>query len=183
MENKEIPTHDERIEFIKSTKGLSMIWWEEIMDQGRCEEFERKYGLYGHDIGTTSEDIEFMYKEEIKPKYKIEGSLPKDNKDGTYSTTPVKVVEVSPNGKETVEEASSKAWSGLIRLNHFKVTELFELGAKWKEQQLADEAIEFANWLINKKYIIHKDHWMRIEDGEIKYYSSEQLYEIWNSRK
>jgi len=59
----------------------------------------------------------------------------------------------------------------------------FKAGAKWKEKQLADEAIEFANWLINKKYIIHKDHWMRIEDGEIKYYSSEQLYEIWNSRK
>jgi len=40
-------------------------WWNELSYEEN-KNMERKYGLYGHDIGTTWEEILDMYKSEFR---------------------------------------------------------------------------------------------------------------------
>ena len=40
--------------------------WYDDMSQEEWDNIERKYGYYGHDIGTTEQDVVDLYKMELK---------------------------------------------------------------------------------------------------------------------
>ena len=41
-----------------------MEWWQELIENDLCDYIEKKHGFYGHDIGSTKEDIAKMYEME-----------------------------------------------------------------------------------------------------------------------
>ena len=45
-------------------KEKALHWWMVLSDNGLWDKMEKKHGYYGHDIGTTEEDIIDMYKAE-----------------------------------------------------------------------------------------------------------------------
>ena len=46
----------------KETKAME--WWQELIENDLCDYIEKKHGFYGHDIGSTKEDIIKMYEME-----------------------------------------------------------------------------------------------------------------------
>jgi hypothetical protein len=133
---------------------------------------------------SDNNEVEFM-----KPQYKIEGGLPKDNKDGTYSTTPIKVVEINQK-RETVEEAANSfadAISIYEEISYSHVGDAFKAGAEWKEQQSANDAIEFAEFIRsdntwNKVLPTYKSPgWINIHTLEVL--TSKELYKLWKSKQ
>jgi hypothetical protein len=60
----------------------------------------------------------------------------------------------------------------------------FIAGAKWQEQQEANDAIEFADWLFENTYELRwKNNSKRYLSKDANAYSSQQLYEIWQQSK
>jgi len=46
----------------KTDKALE--WWQDLIENDLCDDMEKKHGFYGHDIGSTKEDIIKMYEME-----------------------------------------------------------------------------------------------------------------------
>ena len=87
------------------------------------------------------------------------------------SITTTKHTEVKMN-KETLEEAAER-FSIDIREENYK--DGFIEGAKWQQERMYSEAIEFAEWIRIKDFqTASKDNWIGLD---MKYYTTEELFE------
>jgi len=70
-------------------------------------------------------------------------------------------------------------------------TESFKAGARWQEQQSANEAVEFADWLLGNNWQNTGIRWYKIHSAKSNinntsencYKTSQQLYELWLQTK
>jgi len=46
----------------------ALEWWQDLIENDLCDDMEKKHGFYGHDIGSTQEDIVKMYEMECNSK-------------------------------------------------------------------------------------------------------------------
>lgn len=88
--------------------------------------------------------------------------------------------------KETLEEAAEKyflkkySWTGINYLPYkeedVKLTkDDFIEGAKWMQERMYSEAIEFAEWIRVKDFqTASKDNWIGLD---MKYYTTKELFE------
>ena len=83
--------------------------------------------------------------------------------------------------KETLEEAAEKVypndgfkdeiWADIGEVFREKFIE----GAKWQQERMYSEAIEFAEWIRIKDFqTASKDNWIGLD---MKYYTTEELFE------
>jgi hypothetical protein len=74
--------------------------------------------------------------------------------------------------KETLEE-THKRIPKEIDYSEFDETS-FNLGAKWQQERMYSEAIEFAEWIRIKDFqTASKDNWIGLD---MKYYTTEELF-------
>ena len=83
--------------------------------------------------------------------------------------------------KEETLEAAAVNWA--IRKGHIRTTKLenalfkqgFIDGAKWQQEKMYGEAIEFAEWIRVKDFqTASKDNWIGLN---MEYYTTEELFE------
>jgi hypothetical protein len=76
--------------------------------------------------------------------------------------------------KETLEEASWK-YNPLKKLDGEFIRAAFINGAKWQQERMYSEAIEFAEWIRIKDFqTASKDNWIGLD---MKYYTTQELFE------
>ena len=100
--------------------------------------------------------------------------------------------------QETLEEAAEKLYS--VHINSIldkyddgvtnvigkedineDCRESFIEGAKWQEERMYSEAIEFAEWIRIKDFqTASKDNWIGLD---MKYYTTEELFEQFKKKK
>lgn len=90
--------------------------------------------------------------------------------------------------KETIETAANKYSPDPLytdgQWEFGDVIDGFKTGAEWQEQQSANEAVEFADWLFYNTYEARwKNEEKRYLNKDAKPYSSQQLYELWLQTK
>ena len=74
--------------------------------------------------------------------------------------------------KETLEEAAERLYTGIDRQVDRM---LFIKGAKWQQERMYSEAIEFAEWIRIKDFqTASKDNWIGLD---MKYYTTQELFE------
>ena len=88
-------------------------------------------------------------------------------------------------GKKTLEEAA-RIWA--IRKGHILTTKLedalfkqgFKDGAKWMQERMYNEAIEFAEWIRIKDFqTTERDNWIGLE---LRHYTTEELFEQFKNK-
>jgi len=78
-------------------------------------------------------------------------------------------------GKETLEEAFKKTYLGQRLFFDSNEGKSFELGAKWMQERMYSEAIEFAEWIRIKDFqTTSKNNWIGLD---MKYYTTQELFE------
>ena len=89
--------------------------------------------------------------------------------------------------KEETLEAAAVNWA--IRKGHIRTTKLenalfkqgFIDGAKWQQEKMYSEAIEFAEWIRVKDFqTASKDNWIGLN---MEYYTTEELFEQFKKHK
>jgi hypothetical protein len=86
--------------------------------------------------------------------------------------------------QETLEEAAkefvlSHDFSRLTNPNHL-ANRCFQYGAKWQQERMYSEAIEFAEWIRIKDFqTASKDNWIGLD---MKYYTTQELFEQFKNK-
>ena len=82
--------------------------------------------------------------------------------------------------QETIEEAARDYIKG-DDLSTFSQRAFFIAGAKWMQERVYSEAIEFAEWIRIKDFqTTSKDNWIGLD---MKYYTTEELFEQFKKHK
>ena len=78
--------------------------------------------------------------------------------------------------KETLEEAAERLFPEEKYPTEFKtLRKAFISNAKWQQERMYSEAIEFAEWIRIKDFqTASKDNWIGLD---MKYYTTEELFE------
>ena len=77
--------------------------------------------------------------------------------------------------QETLEEVAINRWAEGAWDNRDGFTDGFVEGAKWQQERMYSEAIEFAEWIRIKDFqTTEKDNWIGLE---LIYYTTEELFE------
>lgn len=84
--------------------------------------------------------------------------------------------------QETIEEAAEKYASHSLKEERQKDLKMgFIEGAKWMQERMYSEAIEFAEWIRIKDFqTTSKDNWIGLD---MKYYTTEELFEQFKKHK
>jgi len=73
------------------------------------------------------------------------------------------------------DEVGKDGMNECIMFDAMKIQKGFELGAKWQQERMYSESIEFAEWIRIKDFqTASKDNWIGLD---MKYYTSEELFE------
>jgi hypothetical protein len=81
--------------------------------------------------------------------------------------------------QETLEEASWK-YNPLKKLDGEFLRHAFKEGAKWQQERMYSEAIEFAEWIRIKDFqTTSKNNWIGLD---IKYYTTQELFEQFKNK-
>lgn len=80
--------------------------------------------------------------------------------------------------QETIEEAAERY---IAEDNNNRYYNDFIAGAKWQQEKMYSEAIEFAEWIRIKDFqTASKDNWIGLD---MKYYTTEELFEQFKNKE
>ena len=84
------------------------------------------------------------------------------------------------NNNHAIKEASEKIFTS--KYTNYKVRRQgFKEGAKWMQERMYSEAIEFAEWIRIKDFqTASKDNWIGLD---MKYYTTEELFEQFKKKQ
>jgi hypothetical protein len=91
--------------------------------------------------------------------------------------------------KETIKEAAITYWQTQVRRdtanpsNTAFCTMDFKAGVKWHEEQSVTDIVEFADWCSENTIMQHGQSSTRYDKTTNKYYTTKELYELWNQTK
>ena len=135
----------------------------------------------------------YSYPIKEEPKIvKIEGGLPKNNNDGTFSTTPL--VAVFSDGTKSDDKNRKLEDAALAYYvkhgNHMGKVDArdgYKAGYKAKEEEAMQDAIGFSEWCGDNYEIFTSTGRWRIRGAEneeeaSKIYATEQLYKLWKKK-